>query len=508
MVKKNNKVLLIISLILILISFSMVLLSLRTNPFSNRLNAHDSSMFIYFGRGIKDGMIPYNEMFDHKGIILFFVQYLGIFLGNGNDNLGIWIIEVLFFSVTTIFFLKMGKLITKDIFIPSIAFFVICTIGLHTFEGGNLSEEFALPFISIALYFFVKIILTNRYSRMTLFLIGLTGGIIFFIRSNMIALWIVFCLFLLIKNTMVKNYPILLEQICFIFLGGITVCSGVLTYGFITESLNEMIYQTFILNFQYSSILENTSPVSPNESFLDFVNRSGVLVFISLFFMSMLYRDKKDPIKTLSVIIVIYMLFNYMTVIMSGRFYLHYFTTMLPILFILTVIGLYWFSDIMILKNKPISIILLFLIVPLFSFYVGLTRNIIELNTIQPSEYTESAPVEVAQFIEENSDEDEPIYVHNINANIYNLSDRYSNSRFFVLPSLNYEMFANLLAEFKNDFKNCPPKFVVVKKDVMSSSWEDDEKLNKYVQKVLQQEYAIEREFDQQLLLFEKQENE
>lgn len=179
MVKKNNKVLLIISLILILISFSMVLLSLRTNPFSNRLNAHDSSMFIYFGRGIKDGMIPYNEMFDHKGIILFFVQYLGIFLGNGNDNLGIWIIEVLFFSVTTIFFLKMGKLITKDIFIPSIAFFVICTIGLHTFEGGNLSEEFALPFISIALYFFVKIILTNRYSRMTLFLIGLTGGIIF-----------------------------------------------------------------------------------------------------------------------------------------------------------------------------------------------------------------------------------------------------------------------------------------------------------------------------------------
>ncbi|MDN6498014.1 MAG: hypothetical protein L0K54_12845 [Tetragenococcus koreensis] len=293
MVKKNNKVLLIISLILILISFSMVLLSLRTNPFSNRLNAHDSSMFIYFGRGIKDGMIPYNEMFDHKGIILFFVQYLGIFLGNGNDNLGIWIIEVLFFSVTTIFFLKMGKLITKDIFIPSIAFFVICTIGLHTFEGGNLSEEFALPFISIALYFFVKIILTNRYSRMTLFLIGLTGGIIFFIRSNMIALWIVFCLFLLIKNTMVKNYPILLEQICFIFLGGITVCSGVLTYGFITESLNEMIYQTFILNFQYSSILENTSPVSPNESFLDFVNRSGVLVFISLFFMSMLYRDRK-----------------------------------------------------------------------------------------------------------------------------------------------------------------------------------------------------------------------
>ncbi|MDN6498013.1 MAG: hypothetical protein L0K54_12840, partial [Tetragenococcus koreensis] len=96
---------------------------------------------------------------------------------------------------------------------------------------------------------------------------------------------------------------------------------------------------------------------------------------------------------------------------MSGRFYLHYFTTMLPILFILTVIGLYWFSDIMVLKNKPISIILLFLIVPLFSFYVGLTRNIIELNTIQPSEYTESAPVEVAQFIEENSDEDEPIYV-------------------------------------------------------------------------------------------------
>ena len=58
-----------------------VIFSLQLNscPFNNRGVGMDSSIFMYVGRQMTHGMVPYRDMFDHKGIVLYFLEYFGYF---------------------------------------------------------------------------------------------------------------------------------------------------------------------------------------------------------------------------------------------------------------------------------------------------------------------------------------------------------------------------------------------------------------------------------------------
>ena len=69
-------------------------LTIFSNPLSQRLPAHDSSMFQYFGYAMTNGKIIYTEIFDHKGPIIFSLNALGRLISSTVN--GIWYIEVLF----------------------------------------------------------------------------------------------------------------------------------------------------------------------------------------------------------------------------------------------------------------------------------------------------------------------------------------------------------------------------------------------------------------------------
>ena len=73
--------------IYLLISIFMILiLSKSTSPLYDGSYTIDSSVFQLIGKGILEGYIPYVDLFDHKGPILFFIQALGILI---NKNIGI-----------------------------------------------------------------------------------------------------------------------------------------------------------------------------------------------------------------------------------------------------------------------------------------------------------------------------------------------------------------------------------------------------------------------------------
>jgi len=68
---KNKTLNNIFFLMLILMMAFITSLSLNSNPFSDFLPGHDSSMFIYFGQAMNNGKIVYTEIFDHKGPMIF-----------------------------------------------------------------------------------------------------------------------------------------------------------------------------------------------------------------------------------------------------------------------------------------------------------------------------------------------------------------------------------------------------------------------------------------------------
>ncbi|WP_125605455.1 hypothetical protein [Lapidilactobacillus bayanensis] len=208
----------VISIGILLMSYLIVIFSFRTSPLSNILSAHDSTMFMYFGKAMNSDKTPYLDMFDHKGIFLFWIQQVASSIGGSNYSLGVWIIECLFFAIFMFFVFKICLLLTKDIVVSSVSFLLLLGTIISSFNGGNLSEEYAIVFISIAFYLFTKIIIENKQTNFSLFLIGATGGITFFIRSNMIALWLVYCLALLVIGLVEKAIARYYGKSCLSFL--------------------------------------------------------------------------------------------------------------------------------------------------------------------------------------------------------------------------------------------------------------------------------------------------
>src|SRR5699024_38751 len=97
----------IIILLSVLFFTFLISLTLRSNPFSQYLPNHDSSMFQYFGYAMNNGKTVYTEIFDHKGPMIFILNYFGIMLSTQNIQ-GIYLIE---FASLFIYFLYSYKTI-------------------------------------------------------------------------------------------------------------------------------------------------------------------------------------------------------------------------------------------------------------------------------------------------------------------------------------------------------------------------------------------------------------
>ncbi len=150
----------------------------------------DSAVFIYIGKRMLSGKIPYLDLFDHKGPLLYFIQYLGLLMTPGSTN-GIWILEVVNMMLTLYLLARLCRILTESkcsAYPALLMAFVAC--GWRVYEGGNFTEEYALPWVSLAMLVFFRFFKTGVFRRREIFFLGAACMVVFLLRANLIALWI------------------------------------------------------------------------------------------------------------------------------------------------------------------------------------------------------------------------------------------------------------------------------------------------------------------------------
>lgn len=467
--------------------FVIIIFSFRDNPFSNVLSGHDSSMFLYFGKGMSEGLVPYKDMLDHKGPVLFIIEYLAVLVGFGNYSIGIWIVECFFLGITLIYLYKTCFIFTEKKSISTIAVTLLTPLFILCYDGGNYSEEFALLFISVAFYLFSKIIILNRKTQLDYVLIGFLGAATFFIRVNMISLWLVYCLFLLSMNLYDKKISILSQQIKGIFIGGAALTLLIVIYSFFQNNLKEMIQQAFVMNLLYSES-DLIGKFKTTLSFIDLLLKTGLFPLVVIFFVS-LFANNKRLNERVYLVLCVYFVVNFLTVILSGRYYTHYLITQFAPLVVVIALSIQFILSLLINRKKFVFALITMLVIILPSTFSAFKTYNWSFNTNKVNSDKDQIEL-IASFIKKNSFKNDAIYVHNINANIYLLSNRYSNSRFFVLPSVNYDKFPEMKNEFSKEMESNPPKFVVVRKDSLAQK-KSSSNLNSAVFKVLDKRYHV-----------------
>lgn len=182
----------------------------------------DVNAYFSMGKGMFNGMVPFKDLFEQKGPLLYFIFGLGWLISN-DTFLGVFIFEVLFFTIFLFFSVKLMKLFLKNrVIYVLIIVFAYVLIDAGSFGHGSSCEEFCLPFMMYSLYALIRYLKLKDLSYKIIMINGMVAGCIFMMKYTLLGLWIgwILCVFIiLIKQGNIKKAFLS----CFVYLFGMLI---------------------------------------------------------------------------------------------------------------------------------------------------------------------------------------------------------------------------------------------------------------------------------------------
>ena len=317
---RRNKETYIVIFFMTVMSFFFMLKS-PLHPWIGGDTGTDDSVFKMVALMMEKGYMPYRDSFDHKGPLLYILNWIGNKISSYS---GIWVIEFLFMTGTFFMIYRISRLKCK---INSSIIVTMFSISLlfEYFKEGNLTEEYAMLFIAIALYIFLDYLLNQKVTRFRLLICGFSFGAVFLLRANMVPVWMVFCLFIFVRTVVDKKWDALTQFILW-FMGGICIIAvPILLWLAVNHSLSAFWESYIVFNKVYVSVESKAFSGGRWNCFLSFFNTTVFLIsFCAMAYMCII-RDK-----VINIVYMIYMLATLLLICMSGLPYNHYGMILIP----------------------------------------------------------------------------------------------------------------------------------------------------------------------------------
>ena len=404
----------------------------------------DSGIFLYIGKSILDGNLPYLDTWENKGPLIFYINALGLLIGGGG-RWGVWLVEFVFLFIA----INVGRSLLRRMFgvFPSAVGIIIWFLALRlVFQGGNYTEDYSLVFSFIALLIFWFSIQKERQFYFYL-IIGFTLGINFILRPNNVGAQVSIIITLFLLASLERNWNVFFRQLGWILFGVILTLLPVVIYFHLRGVLTELIQAVFVFNFQYSSNLNIRILLRGLKiGFLNFGFWLSLIAGIGYLWMlfNYLYRiDKLSGMGKFQLLLLIYWPIEGFLSILSGRNYPHYFITWTPVI---SIFGSYLFNiflsifNLRLIKYKN-GILAIFVLLTLIFGFNSLSSYSIPLYKILSGDSPKSTEIvhPVAEYVHEYTSVGEPIFIWGFRPYLYYVTDRKSPNIYLPYPIMHVE---------------------------------------------------------------------
>lgn len=317
----------------------MIFFSSATSPIFDNFYGRDSAFYRFIGASVLKGQVPYTDIWDNKGPILFFIQAVGALHGTQNGK-----ISLIFLMQLASLFAGILLIEQTDRFINSsqkhravrFSLLTVCALPVLAayIQNGNLTEEWSLPFICCSLNLFARYCKGTRENGYAhpckyAFIHGISLAVIAFIRINnsitLCAGLLVICIILLIK----KQWKNLAGNIVFGLLGIAVITVPVFVYYLKKHALGEMLYASFIYNLNYAESYAHKS-FSGHDIIVRFF---PVLISFLLILINIL---RTRVIRLVDIITLFIVIANTVMLTVLNT-YLHYYLILFPV-YLLTLV--------------------------------------------------------------------------------------------------------------------------------------------------------------------------
>lgn len=287
----------------------------------------DQSVFQTVALMMQKGYMPYLDSFDHKGPLIYLINYWGMMI---NKRHGIWIIEFIAIWVTYAAIYKIARLYCSKVF-SCILVLTSAMLLADYFKHGNLTEEYAMPFIGVSLYIFLDFLISQKTNAFRLFLCGFGFGAVMMLRPNMISVWLVFCTAVLTDCLRRRLFLDLLIYLLFFLVGACIITIPIIIWLAHRHALSAFIEQYFLFNFLYSSTGMGASLSTKLACVLTFLNPfvySSQLLTITAIISCVFLCLKRE--RFLYGVYAMYLLITLLLMCMSGYPFNHYGMILVP----------------------------------------------------------------------------------------------------------------------------------------------------------------------------------
>lgn len=331
----------------------------------------DVNCFFTLGRGIIHGKVPYRDLYEQKGPLLYFIYALAALI-NDKTFVGPWIIECVMASFFSVFSWKTAKLFVKPerfaIALVPVLNALIYTVYMFNY-GGN-AEELCFPLITAAFYIGLRSIVKgdglplNREAVAC----GLITSALFWIKYTFIGFMAGFCIYILVLTIKRKDFVRLWSLVWRFLLGFIVITVPILIYFLATGSLKYLLEAYFYNNiFLYHNVKSATSGIQSipvvNNIYITVIYLIvisimypvfGALLILSI--ISLFFSGRKNYKKTLFFFGITFLLQSVTIYLKSNVYYYSYILSycfcliLIPLIIGLNALGKAFKKQTMILK--------------------------------------------------------------------------------------------------------------------------------------------------------------
>lgn len=204
-------------------AFFLLLFTTRSSFLYPCNDWNDANSYFSVGKAIFNGKVPYRDVFDQKGMYLYFFYGLAYLVSN-TTFLGVFILEIILavFDLFGIFKILMlyVKRSTALVLTPLV---LAVTFSSESFYWGGSAEEVCLPFLIwglyLSLHYFKKEYPEKAMSARTLFIGGLLAGMVANIKFTVLGFFFAWMMCIAFAFLARKDCFGAVKA-CLIFLGG------------------------------------------------------------------------------------------------------------------------------------------------------------------------------------------------------------------------------------------------------------------------------------------------
>ncbi len=239
--------------IIYFITFGLLyIVSPCTSP-SNPYTGIDESVFFTVGSSLLEGYLPYRDLFDHKGPLLYYIYAIAQYDSFG--KMGIFVLQTLAWSISIFAVWKTFRLFIKREF-SMLLLVVFSFCSFPCIEGGGLTEEWSLPVSCVLLY----IVLQNLKSHNSVS--GISGWIWLSLGSGVawhsllritnagVTCGIIFALMLMLLYE--KSYKKAVFSVVWMLIGFLIVLLPIISIFIIEKACSELWYGLYEFNHKYA----------------------------------------------------------------------------------------------------------------------------------------------------------------------------------------------------------------------------------------------------------------